>query len=242
MFDLEEMEKIAFAANDCKCKLSNTYIEEFQNADDLIEDIRYTWNIIQETLGAENVRIWSYCFLSDDYDIKVKFKDGNVQGFYCNDGKLSQDIQESVDDTFYTYREMESDLKQGKIFEQESGEFNVKYPEEKEHCKKILTTKGYNYDISKRGDSYHFEYWKDSEKRIQEAFGTQKFDIEFIDKASDEGVQTAVIRGKDQEDAVNRFFKKSYNSECEILKIVPHGQKDAVAASTEIKQEDPINV
>ena len=244
MFDVEEMEQLAAVADECKCKLTTTYVDEAIDAESLMDDMRRTWATIQNALG-DNVRIWTYCYLTDDEDIKVKFKDGKIQAYFVSDGKLSKDeINEDLDDDVtYTEHEMDIQLRDNHVYETESGSFNVCYPEEKEHCKKLLRDHGFKFEVSGDMGKYHFEYWKDSDKKIFEAFGTQKFDIEFVDKATGED-QKAVIRGKDQDDAIKRFFKKPWNVECEITSIVPHGQKkkDAVAAAADVKDEEPVNV
>ncbi len=245
MFDLEDMEKVLLVASDCKCKLKKSYIDEAVDDISLIEDIQSTWDAIKSVLDENDVRLWTYCYLSEDYDIKVQMKDGTIKKYYCDGKTISTELDESIDDSMdpaYTYHQMETELRNGKVFEKESGSFDVRFPEEKEHCKKILKSKGYNYEVSGKGDWYHFEYWKDSEKRIQEAFGTQKFDIEFVDKAEGDTVHKAVIRGKDQDDAIKRFFKKPYNVECEITKIVPHGQKETSAAASKSEVKEPLNV
>ena len=245
MFDLEDMEKVLLVASDCKCKLKKSYIEEAVDEASLIEDIESTWDAIKSVLDGNDVRLWTYCYLSEEYDIKVQMKDGTIKKYYCDGKTISDELDESLDDSMdpaYTYHQMETELRNGKVFEKESGSFDVKFPEEKEHCKKILKSKGYNYEISGKGDWYHFEYWKDSEKRIQEAFGTQKFDIEFVDKEEGYVIRKAVIRGKDQDDAIKRFFKKPYNVACEITKIVPHGQKETSVAASKSEVKEPLNV
>lgn len=247
MFDLETQEKILSVADECKCRLTSTYLEEAINADDLIEDIRKTWDIIKSNVDADMVRIWSYCYLTEDEDIKVKFKDGKIVSYFMDGDKLStEELEEALDDNFdvaYSYHEMSSQLDDNHVFDVEEGNIKVKFAEEKDHCKKLLKKHGYQFDVTKDANgTYNIDYWKDSEKMIREAFGTQKFDIELVDKASGE-TQKAVIRGKDQEDAIARFFKKPWNVECEITSIVPHEQKKAaVAASKPVEDKDPVNV
>lgn len=64
----------------------------------------------------------------------------------------------------YTYKQMYDELKSEGVLDKDKGAFSVGFKEEKEHCKKILDRKGFEYELSLDDRTnppyYHFEYWK----------------------------------------------------------------------------------
>lgn len=224
MLKSEDIEKVNQAAKDCRCKLNSAMLHEAHDATSLINNIQTTWKIIQNQFH-DVVRFWTYCFLCDYYDIKIKFNNGSIVSCYIDGDRLATKLSEAIDNNNYAYteKEIEDQLKAEKVFEKASGSFIVLYPEERDYCKKLLSDHGYDYKITNYEDeSFQFNYWKDNKEQLQEMFGVERYDIEFIDEGSGEDEQHCIIRAKSEEDAINRFISKPFNKDCFILRVVPY--------------------
>lgn len=107
-------------------------------------------------------------------EIARKFTPDGKQPSYIL-GKILDNKNESLKESTsedgdkpYTYKQMYDELKSEGVLDKDKGAFSVGFKEEKEHCKKILDRKGFEYEVSLDDRTnppyYHFEYWKKSLK------------------------------------------------------------------------------